>query len=688
MKFPCRLILLLTLLSSAACGQGRGPYPERLPIGAVQGRVEARDSGARHRSPMVGETVTVRGVVHQLLRWRASEGHFLYGVMIQDLPGDADGDTLTSDGIFVYTGGSLSLRRAEQGMEALGVGDIVVLRGLVQERFNQTELAEAVVLEIRRGGDLNRLLPPMPLTLSADRSETERILERHEGMRVILRPGAVSISGTFPNPRNDDYMVWITPAENPVLKREHASERRLFRGAHPLSDVPAERRLQGHGMRLNLGSLAMRGRAGPQADPSLPPLKTGTVFPDALLGGVHFAFGAYVLQLEEMPRWMGGENPSAWRLPVPEGSENRVRIVTYNIENLYDFINDPFSDCDFEGDPGCRRTRFPLNYVPASDEEFRVRLRGIARQIVEELDSPPIIMVQEIENQDIGVLTPGGMVYGKENNADGELDALQELAIEIAALGGPIYTSATNRQGGDERGIICAFLYQADVFQPVQPEADHPILGANPRIPVEGEAFPMVGEVANPKTFNYLYEGHPDSDPGLPGVFSRAVQVFALRQNEAPHRTLWLLNNHFTSGPDRSVERRTEQARVNAALARHIMELFPEDGVIVGGDLNQFPRPDDPHSPPSDQLGPLYRAGLFNVYDDIIARNAANAYSYLFQGDANTLDHLFLSPNLKEVLRYASFLHLNADHPEAPSGALPLRGSDHDPLVIEIELSR
>jgi len=683
MKF-LRVVLFSFLLISNACGQGRGPYPERLPIGAVQGRVEARDAGARHRSPLAGETVTVRGVVHQLLSWRASEDHSLYGIMIQDLPAEADGDPLTSDGIFVYTGAALNLRRPEQGMEALAPGDVVVLRGVVQERFNQTELSEAVVLDIRRGGDLEKLLPPTPLTLSDDLSETERILERHEGMRVALSPGAASVSGSYPNERNNDYLIWVTPSENPVLKRERAPERRLFRGAHPLSDVPAERRLQGHGMRLNLGSLGLKGRT-PEAGPRLPALKTGTVFPEALVGGIHYSFGAYVLQVEEMPLWRGGEDPATWRLPVPDGSENRIRIATYNIENLYDFINDPFNDCDFEGDPGCRRTRFPLNYVPSSDEEYRAQLRLVARHIVEELGSPHILMVQEIENQDIGVLTPGGMVYGTVNDADGELDALQELAIEIAALGGPIYTSAANRQGGDERGIICAFLYQADLFEPLQAAAEHPVLGSEPRIPVEGESFSMVREVANPKTFNYLYEGHPDSDPGLPGVFSRAVQVFALREKAEPNRTFWLLNNHFTAGPDRAVERRTEQARVNALLARRIQELFPDHGVIVGGDLNQFPRPDDPHSPPSDQLGPLYSAGFFNVYDHIAERDPSNGYSYVFRGDANTLDHLFLSPNLKARLRYASYLHLNADYPESPRGELPLRGSDHDPLLIELE---
>ncbi len=678
-----RLSAFLFLCVSLACGQGRGPYPDRIPIGAVQGRVTASDDGEAHRSPLVGESVVVRGMVHQIVRWQASAGHSLYGIMIQDLPDEADGDPLSSDGLFVYTGGAPNLRLQDQGNHAISLGDILVLRGNVNERFGQTELADAVVLAAETGADLDERLPPTPLTLSDDLSETMRILERHEGMRVQLSAGAQAVSGSYPNERNRDFLVWITPSENPILQRERAVERRLFRGAHPLSNVPPERWLEGHGMRLPLGSLALKGRAD-DGDIRLPPLKTGTVFPEVLTGGVQYSFGSYVLQVEEMPQTRGGENPATWRLPTPEGSEDRVRIASYNLENLYDFIDDPHSDCDFEGNSGCPGVREPFNYLPKSDEEYRARLRILARHIVEDLASPQIIMVQEIENQDIGVLTPAGMVYGEENDADGELDSLQELAIKIVALGGPVYTTAVNRHGGDNRGIICATMYQADLLEPLHPEADHPVLGAEPQIRIDGAPFGMNNEVVNPKAFNYALDELADGEPGMVGVFSRPVQVFALREKREDGRTIWLLNNHFSAGPGRRVERRTAQARVNARIAEKLMALYPEDAVIVGGDLNVFPRPDDPLDPPSDQLGPLYDVGLFNVADRIMERDSANVYSYVFQGNANTLDHLFISPNLKEALAHATYVHLNADFPEGFRGEPPLRGSDHDVLLIEL----
>ncbi|MCC5843923.1 MAG: hypothetical protein JJU05_06705 [Verrucomicrobia bacterium] len=675
LSFFAAALLLPALLAAE-------PYPDRLPIGTVQGRVTNADDGLRHRSPLTGETVIIRGVVHQMLRWRASAGHELFGIMVQDLPAEADGDPLSSDGIFVYIGGEINLRTEDQGVSPLELGDIVTLRGVVNERFGQTELSEAVLLERRSGGDVDALLPPTPLELSIDPAETHRILERHEGMRVSLNPGATTVSGSFPNNRNADYQIWITPAENPNLAAPRAAERRLFRGPHPLSGVPEEHRLDGHGMRVVLGSLGLRGRT-PEGDQRLPPWKTGTVFPGELTGGIQYSFGNYILQVEHLPEWRGGESPATWHLPVPEGSKDRLRIATYNIENLYDFVDDPFSDVDFHTNPGTGHVRPPFTYLHSSDAEYREQLRIVADQIIHALRAPQILMLQEMENQDIAVLTPDGMVFGTVNDADGELDAVQELILEIVAQGGPVYGSAVNRNAGDLRGIITAFLYCPDTFEPLPAEAGHPVLGENPDLPLNLRPFAMNAEVANPKAFNFYFEAEAPSD--LSSVFSRAVQVFGLRETAESGRILWLLNNHFSARPDQRTERRTLQADVNAAIAATLKKHFPEDGVILGGDLNHYARPDDPFWPPLDQLGSIYNAGMLNTYDWIIERDPANAYSYVFRAHAGTLDHLFLSPNLRERLVWASFLHINADFPDAPAGELPLRGSDHDPLLIELD---
>ena len=75
-------------------------------------------------SPSLGTSVTTKGVVVGDFEGTAAAS----GFYIQDLTGD--GDTTTSDGIFVLTGSS----------NLVSAGDIVRVTGFVRERFTQTTL--------------------------------------------------------------------------------------------------------------------------------------------------------------------------------------------------------------------------------------------------------------------------------------------------------------------------------------------------------------------------------------------------------------------------------------------------------------------------------------------------------------------------------------------------------------------
>ena len=84
---------------------------------------------------------------------------------------------------------------------------------------------------------------------------------------------------------------------------------------------------------------------------------------------------------------------------------------------------------------------------------------------------------------------------------------------------------------------------------------------------------------------------------------------------------LVLIANHFRSNPSDAVELRREQARFNAELAGGFLKRDPQALVMMAGDLNTYPRPDEPvPAVPSDQLGALYDAGLHSVYDDMLER--------------------------------------------------------------------
>lgn len=149
----------------------------------------------------------------------------------------------------------------------------------------------------------------------------------------------------------------------------------------------------------------------------------------------------------------------------------------------------------------------------------------------------------------------------------------------------------------------------------------------------------------------------------------------------------YVTSNHMSAGPDGRTVQRTEQARLNAAIADVVQQA---DGqVLLTGDFNVFPRPDDPFPSfltdpdrePSDQLAPIYERGFHNLHDTIIEEAPANTYSFIFQGISQILDHIFVDDTTLDELVIARFIHVNTDFPAGSPGFEPGRGaSDHDPL--------
>jgi hypothetical protein len=168
---------------------------------------------------------------------------------------------------------------------------------------------------------------------------------------------------------------------------------------------------------------------------------------------------------------------------------------------------------------------------------------------------------------------------------------------------------------------------------------------------------------------------------GLFRIFKTSVGV-------GTYQDVYVLDNHFKSGPDTCVAHRTEQAKYNAALVAFIQAANPEARVVVGGDFNVYPRPDDPFAPlgqagSSDQLGSLYDPGigLKNLWENLLADAPASAYSYVFVGQAQTLDQMFVNSPLLANLQQFRIAHINSDFPAEFTGDVARGTSDHDPNV-------
>lgn len=709
-----------------------------VPIGAVQGVIA--DGQTDFTSPLLGQRVAVRGVVTQLTR----EGNGNRGFFLQERAGQTDGDPRSSDGIFLFNGDFTTLRTELEGpaRQQLGpnwpvtVGDEIVLRGEVGQFFGMTQFSggsafvwdrTATGLPVAETVAIGEIDPP------DDAGDSLRYHRRHLGMQLRVPAGSLVVNGrdVF---AGTDAEVWAIRGDHPVAARSDPYARRVFRDVHPLDNRPAVGFDDGNGYRFVLGSFGVKGSTG-DPDAVLAPAKTFDTITEPNRGGVYLSFGKYTVNVvDQLTLDTGGADP-AGNAPVPPADRAReLTVASYNVENLYDFRDSPNSGCDFAGNPGCfaedESVTPPFDFVPGDDAAHQARLQRMAQQIRLDLDSPDVVLAQETEAQDVCALSPEwtpetGPGLGADRlecdltnpgeantRTDGRPDSLHELALVIAEQGGPAYDVAFDLDSGDLRGITTGYLYRTDRVELLPPAADHPVFGSDPQVVYPGTPLPFNADVANPKALNAALPAEiaqtctgsgPTACDGL-NVFSRPAQVAQFRLWRAGIGTstwtdLYLVNNHFSSGPDNRVRQRTEQARYAARIAAALLAADPDARVLIGGDLNVFPRPDDPYPPgapipgigtgPSDQLRPLYESPLTNLYDTLVAEHPAAAYSFGFQGQAQTLDQLWVSPGLAGRVVDVRSAKINVDWPADAAGEPPGYGrfgvSDHDPQLVRAD---
>jgi predicted extracellular nuclease len=667
-----------------------------MPIGAVQGSVADSVDGLAHRSPFApasgngnGQSVVVSGVIYQKTLARTSNGGAQYGFFIQNRAAQADSDPQSSDGIFVFMGGFTSLI----GGYVPQVGDEVVVRARVVEFFNMTQLSSATLVTLVRSGvNVDAEVPAFEVNPPDDQAESNRYWERREGMRALVPAGSLAVDGRDVFPATADAEIWLIRGDHPVAQRADPFARRVFRDAHPLDDLPASLFDNGNGYRFILGSLGVKATLS-DTTVLLAPARTFDTVINAMTGGVYFGFSKYQIQVEQQPALVPGVDPSTNAPPQAFNRKQEYSIGTFNVENLYDFRDDPFDGCDFNGNTGCPGVNPPFDYAPANDATYQARLTDIATQIINDLHGPDIILVQEAEDQDICVVAAAALQCGATNNADGKPDTLQDLATRIAALGGPAYDAAFDRNGADDRGIVAAFLYRADRVELLPASGSDPVLGSNPTVVYRAAGLAYNTDVQNPKALNAVLPNDVDTSTGRDGnnVFTRAPQVGLFRVwrdgiGSGTPVELYAISNHFSSTPNGRVGQRKEQAGYNAAIVAALQAVSPTVKVALGGDLNVYPRPDDPFVPgntqyPSDQLAVLYNQGLKNLFDVILSEVPSAAYGYIFQGQTQTLDQVFVTPALFEDLVQARVAHINADWPADFDGEVARGTSDHDPQV-------
>jgi len=581
---------------------------------------------ATHRSSLVGSNVTgVPGIV----TGRRTNGYYL-----QDPAPDAN--DATSEGIFVFTSAA----------PTVSVADSVVVAGTVAEfrptsatgpNLTITELTSPTTTVVSSG---NALPAPVaigtggrvPPTVVIDDDPTASVedpghafditknaidfYESLEGMLVSVSGGAVL----------DGSSVTVSNGEIPIVPNGvPATGPRSLRGALLIGPYPAGNDTQlsdPNPERLFLDDEVLKVLGG-----SMPAANVGDQV-GAVSGPLDYSFGNFKLEVTSAPAVSPVSLPREIGGPAPGGG---LTIATYNVENL-------------------------------SAGEAQAKFDALAGQIIANLRSPDLIILEEIQDNDgpaTASPTDASLTYGK-------------LISAVAAVGGPSYDyrqidPVSNQDGGQPNGNIrVGFLFRTDRGLAF---VDRP--GGTPTSPT---GVTSVGGrpqlTASPGRIDPTNPAFDNSRKPLAGEFTFGG------------RTIFVVGNHFNSKggddplfgrfqpPTRSSEvQRNQQATIVNGFVKQIEAIDPNAAVVVAGDLNDFTF--------SKTLTLLKGTELVNMFDTLPANEQ---YDYVFEGNAQTLDHILVSPALKAA-GSATFdvVHVNAEYGD--------QLSDHDPELLALDFA-
>jgi predicted extracellular nuclease len=121
----------------------------------------------------------------------------------------------------------------------------------------------------------------------------------------------------------------------------------------------------------------------------------------------------------------------------------------------------------------------------------------------------------------------------------------------------------------------------------------------------------------------------------------------------------------------------TEREAQTGALNDYVDHLLSQDGearVVVLGDFNTFEFTDDL----TEILPGKGKKILFNLLEGV---RDDNRYSYIFEGNSQVLDHIFVTRNMTAQTEL-DIVHVNVDFPRVDESV----ASDHEPLVTRLRL--
>lgn len=538
------------------------------------------------------------------------------GFYLQDPTPDTNDST--SEGVFVFTSST----------PAVAVGDSVVVSAAVTEfrpggssssNLTTTELSGPSVVVITSGNPL-----PAAVRIGIDRMPPTEVIEDD------ATTGDVETGNTF-DPASDGLDFWesmegmrvdLGPSVSVVGPSNSFGEISVLAN----DGAGATGRTARGGIKIgatdkNPERVIIKG-----VDFAMPSdLNVGDQLNGPIVGVVDYNFGNFMVQVFTPPTKVAGglvkETTSA-----PGTSE--LTIATFNVQNL---------------DVGDGQAKFD----------------GLADLIVGHLLSPDVISLEEVQDNN-GALNDGTVAANV---------TLQALHDAVVAKGGPSYAwreiDPVDQQDGGEPGgnIRQVFFYRVDRGVSF---IDRPGAGSTtPNNVVAGASGPQL-------------QFSPGRIMPTDSAFSTSRKPLAAEFTYRGHHVFAIANHWNSKGGDdalwgrdqppvlNSEVQRVKQATIVRDFVKSILTLDPNAEIVVLGDLNDF-----------EWSNPLtiLKGAPMNDLNETLPVN--ERYTYVFEGNSQTLDHILVSDGLLPTTR-TDIVHVNAEFWDG--------SSDHDPQVAFLHL--
>ncbi|HHF3175668.1 TPA: ExeM/NucH family extracellular endonuclease [Vibrio alginolyticus] len=627
------------------------------------------------------------------------EDHFVTGVVTAVTTGltkgfylqalESDNNDKTSEGLFIHT---------DAADTELKAGDVVCVKGKVQEYYSNTQLASDANSYVKTGTSET----PRVTDLVIKEGETLRdALERHEGMQVELTSASdLFVTRNFSYDYDSRRNNMMLSHEAPLLKptQLHAAE---SDAAVELAKDNAANRvyLESDGKAPN-GQIPYYPDFAKDADQdgsSEQHIRLGSRV-EGLQGVVAYSYNEYRLiatnEVNNTNFVTSGEGFDVARKDAPAIADSDLRIASFNVLNYFNSV----ADSGHENPTGQNRGATNL-------DEFLIQQAKIVAAM-NKMDAD-VIGLMEVENNGFG---DGSAIQNLVDALNAEIDDAEDHYTYVEIEEQDKYQD--EYFGSD--AIMVAILYRANA---VTPKGAAKVIITPEQHIAENTITRKEGTESNPAYDKYQRHS--------------LLQTFTVKETG---EDLSIVVNHFKSKGSECIEEwiagvedsepadlqgNCNNFRVSAAHA--VGEALKEvkGDVLLMGDLNAYGM-EDPLLTLTDYSKEKYGRDIYTAAYTTIGDgelqvektkiekgyglhnlntllHGTDTFSYTYSGELGNLDHALASSSLAQKVVAIEDWHINSlesnlfEYSSKYTGDMPkykdaFSASDHDPVIIAIDL--